>query len=196
MSSIERVRDRASGLGAAWWLFLIAGLVSLAAGVILIAKPSNSLAVLAVVFGIFLLVDGIVELVMSLGSHTENRALAAILGVLGIVIGIVLIRHPFHGVTAIGILIGVWLVAAGVIRLVRTVVIGGHVVLSIVIALLEIVVGIVIVSEPHIGYNTLAIIGGIWLVLNGCGALALAYVVRKAAHESAVEHAASEAPAG
>ena len=120
MRSIDEARDRASGLAAAWWLFLIVGAVSLAAGVILIAKPSNSLAVLAIVFGIFLLVDGIAELVMSFGSHTENRAMAAILGVLGIVVGIVLIRHPFHGVTAIGLLIGIWLVAAGVVRFVRS----------------------------------------------------------------------------
>ncbi len=196
MRSMDEARDRASGLAAAWWLFLIAGAVSLAAGVILIAKPSNSLAVLAVVFGIFLLVDGIVELLMSFGSHTENRALAAILGVLGIVIGIVLIRHPFHGVEAIGILIGIWLVAAGVIRLVRTIALGGHVLLSVLIALLEIVVGIVIVSEPHIGYSTLAIIGGIWLVLNGFGAIALAFVVRKAAHESEAQRAAGAATAG
>jgi len=32
------------------------------------------------------------------------------------------------------------------------------------IALLEIAVGIVIVSDPHIGYTALAVIEGIWLI--------------------------------
>ena len=101
-----------------WWVFVVVGLASLIAGVILVLKPSNSLATLAVVVGIFLLIDGIAELIRSFGGRVENRALSAIIGVLGVVIGIALIRHPFHGVTAIGLLIGIWLVAAGVVRLV------------------------------------------------------------------------------
>jgi uncharacterized membrane protein HdeD (DUF308 family) len=41
-----------------------------------------------------------------------------VLGVLGTVIGILLIRHPIHGVLAIALLVGIWLVAIGVLRLV------------------------------------------------------------------------------
>src|SRR6476661_440033 len=50
----------------AWWLFMLLGLVGIAAGVIVLAKPSNSLATLAVIAGIFILVDGIFDLVASL----------------------------------------------------------------------------------------------------------------------------------
>ncbi len=169
--------DQALQVARAWWVFVLVGLLSLAAGIILILKPSNSLATLAVVVGIFLLIDGIFELVSSFG-HSENRALSAIIGVLGIVVGIALIRHPFHGVAAIGILIGIWLVAAGVIRLVRALAERVNTVLRSLIALVEIVAGIIVVSDPHIGYATLAILVGIWFVLNGCGMIALAVGVR------------------
>jgi uncharacterized membrane protein HdeD (DUF308 family) len=160
-----------------WWLVLVLGLLSFVAGVILLIRPSNSLATLAVIVGIFLLIDGVIELVSSFGRD-ENRALAAIVGVLGIVIGIALIRHPFHGVTAIGLLIGIWLVAVGVIRLVRAVAVGVHPLMRALIAVLEIAVGIVIVSDPHIGYTALAVIAGIWLILNGIGTMALAAALR------------------
>src|SRR3954468_11187495 len=83
-----------------WWVLVLVGVMSLVAGIILVFKPSNSLATLAVIFGIFLLIDGIAELVASITGRVDNRALAAIVGVLGIVIGIALIRHPFHGVAA------------------------------------------------------------------------------------------------
>src|SRR5438270_11658931 len=86
-----------------WWVLVLVGVMSVVAGIILVFKPSNSLATLAVIFGIFLLIDGIGELVASLSGTTDNRGLAAILGVLGVIIGIVLIRHPFHGVNAIGL---------------------------------------------------------------------------------------------
>jgi len=162
----------------AWWLLLVVGIASAVAGVILVTKPSNSLATLAVIFGIFLLVDGIVELVASFGHPAEGRVIAVIVGLLGLVVGIILIRHPTHAVTAIGLLIGIWLIAAGVLRLLRAIAIPG--LLQAVIAVVEIVVGIVIVSDPHIGYATLAILTGIWLILNGFGMIGLGLAVRKA----------------
>jgi uncharacterized membrane protein HdeD (DUF308 family) len=166
-----------------WWLLLFVGLASLVAGVVLVAQPSDSLATLAVVVGIFLLIDGIVELVSALGRDVENRAIAAILGVLGIVVGIALIRHPFHGVSAIGILIGIWLVASGVIRLLRAVV-SRHPLLASLIALVEIVAGIAIVANPHIGYTTLAVLTGIWLIINGIGTVAFGWSIRSEEREA------------
>jgi uncharacterized membrane protein HdeD (DUF308 family) len=162
-----------------WWLFVLIGVASLVAGVIIVLEPSHSLATLAVVAGIFLLLDGIIELVESLGHSVENRGLAAVIGVLGIVIGILLIRHPTHAVTAIGLLVGIWLIAAGVLRLLRAVALGALRLWGIVISLLEVAVGIAIVSEPHIGYTTLAVLLGIWLIINGVGMTALGLAIRR-----------------
>lgn len=172
----ERVREAAR----LWWLFLVMAVASLVAGVIVVAKPSHSLAVLAVVVGIFMVVDGIVELVSSFRREQGNRALAAILGVLGIVIGIILIRHPTHAVNAVGLVIGIWLVAAGVVRLVRAVAEWTKPVLRSAIACLEILIGVAIVSDPHIGYATLAVLVGIWFILNAIGMAALGVVLRGA----------------
>ena len=174
--------DRGRQPSWAWWVTLVVGVLSVVAGIILVFKPSDSLATLAVIFGIFLLIDGIGELIASLVGAVENRALAAILGVLAVVVGIALIRHPFHGVAAIGLLIGVWLVAAGVVRFVRALVVGMRPVLGVVIALLEVFVGIAVVADPHIGYATLAVLTGIWLILSGIGTIALGVTVRRAAH--------------
>lgn len=177
----ELTQDDVLDFVRAWWLIALLGLFSLIAGCILVAEPSNSLATLAVVFGIFLLLDGIIELISSFGREEGNRALAAIIGVLGIVVGLILVRHPTHAVSAIGLVIGIWLVAAGVIRLVRAVVVGVRVLIRLAIALLEIVVGIAVVSDPHIGYATLAVLTGIWLILNGIITIAAALAVRGAA---------------
>ena len=170
--------DQALEAAGAWWVFVVVGLLSLIAGIILILKPSNSLATLAVVVGIFLLIDGIFQLASSFSHANENRALAAIIGVLGIVIGIALIRHPFHGVAAIGILIGIWLVAAGVVRLVFAIAERVNTVMRSVIAVIMIIAGIIVVSDPHIGYATLAVLVGIWFVLNGIGTIALGFGIR------------------
>ena len=117
--NFEAEHDAMSDAARAWWLLVVVGVASLVAGVILVTKPSNSLATLAVIVGIFLLIDGIVELVASFGRPAEGRTIAVIVGLLGVIIGILLIRHPTHAVTAIGLLIGIWLVAAGVLRLLQ-----------------------------------------------------------------------------
>ena len=89
-----------------WWLLLIVGVLSMAAGVIILLKPSNSLATLAVIAGIFLLLDGILELASSFMHSTRNRGSAALLGVLSAIVGVLLIRHPISGVAAVALLIG------------------------------------------------------------------------------------------
>jgi uncharacterized membrane protein HdeD (DUF308 family) len=37
---------------------------------------------------------------------------------------------------------------------------------------------VVIVAQPHIGYATLAIIIGIWLIINGLAMIGLGFVVK------------------
>jgi uncharacterized membrane protein HdeD (DUF308 family) len=161
-----------------WWLLLLVGLLSIAAGVIVLLKPSDSLATLAVIVGIFLLADGMLELISSFSRRTSNRGMVALFGVLTAVIGVLLIRHPIGGVAAVALLIGIWLIAAGVIRIVtaseepeRQ---GWHAFAGV----LELIAGIVIVATPSIGFATLAILVGIGFILNGIGMTALGWGMR------------------
>jgi uncharacterized membrane protein HdeD (DUF308 family) len=163
-----------------WWLVLMIGLAGIAAGIVLIAQPSKSLSFLTILLGILLLLDSLVALFASIVGDARHRALTAIAGVLGIIVGVVLIRDPFVGVTAVGILIGVWFVAAGAIGLVRVFSPIRHRFLRGLIALAEMAIGIVLVAKPHIGYTALAIIAGIWLILSGIGTMAFALAVRRA----------------
>jgi uncharacterized membrane protein HdeD (DUF308 family) len=166
-----------------WWLLTLMGAISLVAGGILVAKPSQSLNVLAVVFGIFLLIDGIIALIWALRHRGASRGLDIIVGVLGIVFGLILVRHPSHVVSFIGLLIGIWLVAAGAVRMVRG--IETRSVWRVVIALLELIIGIIVVGDPHIGYATLAILTGIWLIINGIATIGLSLVLRRAGRDAA-----------
>ncbi len=163
-----------------WWLTLGIGILSVIAGIIVLIKPSNSLATIAVVVGIFVLLDGIVALVSSLSHDTANRGLTAIIGVLNLVIGIFLIRHPIKGVTVIAMLIGIWLIVMGSIRLVLAFDTVGNRGWRLCVAIVEIIAGIVIVSSPNIGIATLAILVGISLIANGVTLSALGFVLHGA----------------
>jgi len=156
-----------------WWLLVLVGVLSVVAGVIILFKPSDSLATLAVIAGIFVLIDGIMELIASFSRQTQNRGLVALLGVLSAIVGILLIRHPIAGVAAIALFIGIWLVAVGVVRLAVAFEDPRNRTWNLVVAGLELIAGIVIVASPDIGLTTLALLVGISFIINGIGLLAL-----------------------
>ena len=84
---------------------LLIGVLSIVAGIIVILNPSNSLSTLAVIFGIFILIDGIFEIVGAIAGDTENRGLLAVIGALSVIAGVLLIRHPLGGVRAVALLL-------------------------------------------------------------------------------------------
>jgi uncharacterized membrane protein HdeD (DUF308 family) len=170
-------------LTTGWWLALVIGALSLVAGVIVILKPSDSLNTLAVITGIFILLDGIVELIAAVTSETQNRGLLAVIGTLSVIAGVLLIRHPLGGVKAVALLLGIWLIAAGVVRFVAAFAAPGHRLWRICVALVLAIFGVVIVSSPHIGYATLALITGVCFICYGLGMLAVGWAMHTIRHE-------------
>ena len=100
------------------------------------------------------------------------------LGVLSVVVGLLLIRHPIQGVTAVALLLGVWLVAAGVVRLIGAFEDPEHRGRRIVSAAVLGVAGVIIVASPHIGYATLALIAGLGFIAYGLSLLVLGWSLR------------------
>jgi uncharacterized membrane protein HdeD (DUF308 family) len=179
-TSLEARELRALTWG--WWLALLIGALAIVAGIIVILEPSNSLSTLAVIFGIFILIDGIVEIVAAIAGDTESRGLLAVIGALSVIAGVLLIRHPLGGVRAVALLLGIWLIAAGVVRLIGAFAYPGHRIWRIIVALVLGIFGIVIVSEPHIGYGTLAVIAGICFICYGVGMIAVGWAMHAIRH--------------
>jgi uncharacterized membrane protein HdeD (DUF308 family) len=175
---LDPVDEDVRRLTRLWWLVVALGVLSLVAGVIVIVKPSNSLKTLAVVVGIFVLLDGIAEFVLAFDRRTANRGMVALLGLLDLVVGILLIRHPVGGVKAIALLLAIWLIAAGVVRLMIAFDTHGDRVGRFIVAAIEIVFGVVIVANPNIGFATLAVLVGLAFIVNGLGLIAVGILLR------------------
>ena len=188
MPDTSTYRNALRDISGLWWLTLSLGLLSIIAGIVVLAKPGDSLATIAVITGIFVLIDGLVALVAAISRSTENRGLAALIGVLNLVVGVLLIRHPIGGVAAIALFVGIWLIAMGAVRFVLAFDAEQHRVWRFVIAAVEIVAGIAIVSTPGIGVATLALLVGVALIGNGVSFAALGFVLHGAGRD---EHASA-----
>src|SRR4051794_7894254 len=76
-----------------WWVTLVAGVAMILVGLLLLAAPAATTAVLVQVLGWYWLVDGIIRLV-SIFVNPSGWGWKLAMGILGIILGLAVIQHP------------------------------------------------------------------------------------------------------
>ena len=166
-----------------WWLLVLFGVVTLGVGVFFVASPHETLSTFTVIAGIFLLVDGVLAVVASVFGRGEGRGLLALVGALSAIAGLVLVKKPFDTLVVFTLIFGVWLVVAGVVRLVSAFAMPEGRTGNLVIAILDLIAGIVILAWPDLGLATLAVIIGIVLICRGILFIGAGWMLRGVAGE-------------
>lgn len=164
------------------WLVVLFGVVMLGVGVFFVASPHETLSTFTVIIGIFLLVDGVLAIVGSLFGRGDGRGLLALVGALGAIAGLVLIKKPFGTLTAFALIAGVWFVVVGVVRFVAAFAVPEGRAANIGTAILDLIAGIVILSWPELGLATLAVIIGIVLIFRGILFIAAGWILHRLGH--------------
>jgi uncharacterized membrane protein HdeD (DUF308 family) len=75
---------------AAWQAVLLIGVASLVLGILVLVWPGASLLAAGILFGLYLLISGVFQLVAAFGTHrtTSLRVLAFISGALSVLLGL------------------------------------------------------------------------------------------------------------
>ncbi|WP_328394108.1 HdeD family acid-resistance protein [Nocardia sp. NBC_00416] len=104
----------------AWQAMLIIGLVSVVVGVVVLIWPGPTIVVLAVLFGIYLLVSGIFQLVAAFGGHVSSgwRVMLIVSAVLSFILAFFALRHLGDAVLLMALWIGIGWMFRGVAVLV------------------------------------------------------------------------------
>src|SRR5215472_5946276 len=92
---VQQGADMLAQLGRHWGWVLSYGIITLLAGIVVLAWPGATLLAIAVLFGIQLIVAGIFRFVDSFATEEASggtRVLLALLGVLSIIIGLWAVR--------------------------------------------------------------------------------------------------------
>lgn len=106
------------GVGRAWSIGL--AILAIVGGIAILVWPARGLLVLAEVVAAYIVVKGVFNLVVSIGSrHAVNYWwLLALAGIVEIGIGLWLMRRPGATLYLVIILTGAWLVVRGVLEIV------------------------------------------------------------------------------
>jgi uncharacterized membrane protein HdeD (DUF308 family) len=147
--------------------------LSIVAGAIALADLNLSLVALGVLFGCWLIAVGFFDVlggVMAEDAGTARRVLAVLLGVISLIAGVMCLRLPGVGLLALVIVVGAYLVVAGVLQIASAVG-DDQPWMGYVLGVVNLVLGILILALPDLGIVTFAVLFGIGLVVRGAVAL-------------------------
>jgi uncharacterized membrane protein HdeD (DUF308 family) len=148
-----------------------------------LAWPGRTLVVVAVLFGIQLIVTGIFRFAAAFASDDVTggtRVLLAVLGVISLIIGLYAVRHVLVTLLALALLLGIFWVISGVVELFTAL---SHRAMrgrgwTAVMGILSILAGLVVLAYPGISLLVLAVVLSVWLLVFGVMQIVLAFRIR------------------
>ncbi|CAM5714608.1 HdeD family acid-resistance protein [Streptomyces aurantiogriseus] len=175
--------DVLARLGRSWTWILGSAVATLVPGVLVLVWPDQTLHVLAVLVGLYLLVNGAFRFVAVFAGEDHGERLAGLLlAVLYILAGVLCLRNPLQTIAALSLIVGlVWLVS-GILTLHTAIAAKElpHRGVVLAVAVLGIVAGVVVLALPTESARALTRLLGLWLVLLGLAEVAVALAWRAA----------------
>ena len=172
-----------------WGLVMAYGVFTLVMGLVLALWPEETIAVVAVLIAIQLVATGALRVVMAACTRSMDgagRVLVGLTGGLAVVVGLLCLRDPVQSVLVLGMIIGAWLLIAGVADLVGAAFshrehhgwdIAGGVV--------SVLAGGFLLVNPDTSLRIFVIAVCAWLFLTGGVAVVIAWMLRSATRSHA-----------
>jgi uncharacterized membrane protein HdeD (DUF308 family) len=170
-----------------WGWSMAFGVITLLAGVAVLGWPGPTLLVVAVFFGVQLIVAGIFRFVAAFAADELTggaRALLAVLGIISLILGLYAVRHVLITLLALALLLGIFWVINGAAELFMALSrqeMRGRA-WTVLMGVLSVLAGLIVLIYPAISLLTLAVVLGIWLLVQGGMQIALAFQARSARH--------------
>jgi uncharacterized membrane protein HdeD (DUF308 family) len=165
-----------------WWTFMLRGVIAVLFGIIALAVPGAVLLSLALLFGIYLVADGVIGLVGTVRAVRTHRHWGALLAeaVLNILMGLVALFIPAAAVFAFVLLMAVWALMSGGLMLwaaIRLHVSHGRWWMAFG-GVVSLIWGVMLTAAPMVGAVVLAWWLGIYAIVFGIALLACGWRLR------------------
>lgn len=162
-----------------WWLLLLEGIAGVLIGVLLLTQTGVTLFTLVVFVGAYWFVTGIIDLVMLFVDHRQ-WGWRLFTGVVGILAGLVILRHPAWASvmvpTTLVWVLGVMGVVIGVASIVRAFLGGGWA--AAILGVISILLGAVLLFNTVVATVVLVYAVAIWAIIGGSFAIVAAFWLR------------------
>ena len=166
-----------------WWQIALRGFLALIFGILVLAWPGVALAILAIIFGAYVFVDGIFTLVAAVNykAGAGRRTWLFIRGIAGIVVGLITFFWPAITALALVIIIAAWALVTGVMELIFAFKANQDSAIRWMFAIsgiLSLILGILLLARPIFGALVIVWVIGAYAVLAGILLIILGFRLR------------------
>ena len=180
MNSLENL---GSLLQRNWWLMLLRGLAAIGFGILVITKPQISLQVLVYLFGVYVLVEGILGVALAVQGRNEIDSWGVLLlwGLLGVAVGILAFMRPDLTALALLFYIALWAIATGVLEIAAAVRLREVIKnewLLILAGIVSVAFGVWLIARPEAGALAVLWAIGIYAIVFGVLVVLFAFKIR------------------
>lgn len=167
-----------------WKSTLVSGILTLALGVVIWLWPGRSLVVAAILFGAYLLVSGIIQVIFAFSLHVSagGRVLLFISGAVSLVLALFCFRSLLQSLVLLAIWVGVGFIFRGVATTISAVndpTVPGRI-WHVAIGVISLLAGIVMIAYPFSSLGVLALVVAVWLVVLGAFEIVSSFGIRSA----------------
>jgi uncharacterized membrane protein HdeD (DUF308 family) len=163
-----------------WWLILLQGIAGILLGLMLITAPGETMVALVTFLGFYWLITGVLSLVQMFVDPLIPWIWSLLSGILGIVAGILVLKHPMFAAltvpTLIVIVLGVEALIMGGVNFMAGIKGGG--IASFILGVVNILIGLLLLGSPTTAALAVPLVFGIILLVQGVSLAILAFRVK------------------
>ena len=168
-----------------WMMLLVRGIIAVLFGIMAVVWPGITAIALAVLWGIWALIEGVVNLVAAFQKGTAGKVWKIVFGVVSILAGLIAIFHPFDVAVVLTWILGIWFLVAAVFQGIgafsstRT----QPRWMLLISAVLSLLIGILFVARPGVGVLSIVLWIGIVAIIWGIILIIAAFSARRLGKE-------------
>ena len=166
------------GFAKNWWRLLVRGILAIVFGILAFAMPGMTLVSLAILYGAYALMDGVLSIWFGVGSRAWSLVF---FGLLGIAAGIFTLFLPWATAVALLYMIGAWAIVRGIFEIITAIQLRHEIANEWALGfagLVSVAVGLLFIVRPGAGALALAWLIGAYAIIAGILLITLALKVR------------------
>lgn len=166
--------------GRIWWMLLLRGVLAVLFGLAALFWPGETLFVLVLLIGAYILVDGVFAIVGGI-MDSSRRWVLLIEGILGLVAGLILLFNPGFGALVLLYVIAFWAIITGVMEILAAISLRREIDnewMMILGGALSVLFGVILAVLPGAGLLSLTWLIGAFAIIFGITFIVLGFRVR------------------
>lgn len=164
-----------------WWLLLLRGILALIFGFIAIASPGIVIVTLLLYIGILAVLSGLFMIIEGIAIKSDDRGMRILEGVISIIFGLMFILAPGFVLSFAMYFIAFWAIIGGIMQIIYAIKLRKEITnewFAILNGVITLIFGLAVLTNIVAGASALVMVFGIFAIISGILMIVLSFKVK------------------